>query len=447
MKLRVSFDQFLKNYVNIDQKRLDVLQEHVDAIGKFVKGQEILGPRFVRTIPQGSWVHRTIIRPQPGQEFDADLLLQLKPDGTCQPADYLAVTAQSFRSSGIYGQRMRVKSRCIRVQYAGEHHVDVVPFVVIDGVGNIINEDEFERTDPQAYSQWLKVRDDLTGGNLRRVIRLLKYVRDYNEDFSVRSIILTTLIGERISRERVQRSPECYADVPTTFRTVITDLASYLQQHASPPSVDDPSGEGRTFDHRWNPATYPTFRERILYYAQNAVDAYDETNQDRSVALWQDIFGPDFKAVESSASKMVVQGVENVLRSHDPGEEFLDEKFGFRRAAAVGDPDLVVRCNVKAPSGFRSGDLASLRRVPKHCSLTFQIGRCGVPDPYEVYWKIKNSGDEARERGQLRGEVVLSDQSRTRRETTLYRGHHYVECYIVKDGQCVAQRRCDVVVD
>jgi hypothetical protein len=225
VRLRSSFDQFLRDYVNIDQTRLDLLQEHVDAIDKFAKGHDVLGPRFIRTIPQGSWAHRTIIRPQEGQEFDADFLLQLKADPKWNPAGYRSATMRAFRDSGVYGPKAKLKSRCLRIQYAGEHHADVVPFVVVDGAGNIINEDEFERTDPQAYSKWLKVRDDLTGGDLCRVIRLLKYVRDYNDDFSVRSIIITTLIGERVSPERFEKSPDCYADVPTTLCTVITDLA------------------------------------------------------------------------------------------------------------------------------------------------------------------------------------------------------------------------------
>lgn len=445
MRLRSSFDQFLRDYVNINQSRLDLLQEHVDAIEKYVKGHDVLGQRFIRTIPQGSWAHRTIIRPQEGQEFDADFLLQLKADRNWSPADYRSATMKAFRDSGVYGPKATPKSRCVRIQYAGEHHVDVVPFVVVDGAGNIVNEDEFERTDPEAYSKWLKVRDDLTGADLRRVIRLLKYVRDYNDDFSVRSIILTTLIGERVSPERFENSADCYADVPTTLCTVITDLAWYLQQHTTPPSVVDPSGDGRTFDHRWDPKTYPAFRERILYYAEKAVAAYNEPYLDRSVALWQDIFGPDFKAVSDSAAKAVSQAAQTVQRSRDPGEEFLDEKFNIPRVAA-GDYDLAVKCEVKAPAGFRSGDLGTLRRVPKQCTLTFRVARCGVREPFDVYWKIKNSGDEARARRQLRGEVVRDEGVRTRKESTLYRGKHYVECYIVKDGKCVAQRRCDVVV-
>ena len=71
---------------------------------------------------------------------------------------------------------------------------------------------------------------------------------------------------------------------------------------------------------------------------------------------------------------------------------------------------------------------------------------CDVPPPYEVYWKIKNTGDEAARVNQLRGEIVHDAGSHQRSEPTAYRGSHYVECYIVKDRRVVAVDRQPVFV-
>lgn len=38
----------------------------------------------------------------------------------------------------------------------------------------------------------------------------------------------------------------------------------------------------------------------------------------------------------------------------------------------------------------------------------------------------------------LRGKLVRDDGSRSRVEQTRYKGRHYVECYIVKNGQVLA---------
>ncbi|MBY8854502.1 hypothetical protein K7G98_42165, partial [Saccharothrix sp. MB29] len=69
------------------------------------------------------------------------------------------------------------------VQYANNAmHVDIVPFVVLsDGTQNIVNRDDncWERTNPGGFTTWMQGKDKITGGNLRKVIRLLKFLRDH----------------------------------------------------------------------------------------------------------------------------------------------------------------------------------------------------------------------------------------------------------------------------
>jgi hypothetical protein len=40
----------------------------------------------------------------------------------------------------------------------------------------------------------------------------------------------------------------------------------------------------------------------------------------------------------------------------------------------------------------------------------------------------------------------MDDGTMRRREPTKYRGQHYVECYVVKDGVCVAKDRQIVTI-
>lgn len=58
---------------------------------------------------------------------------------------------------------------------------------------------------------------------------------------------------------------------------------------------------------------------------------------------------------------------------------------------------------------------------------------------YDIFWQITNTGLESRRAGQLRGDFyhsVIVEGKRVRKETTLYKGKHYVEAYIVRDGVC-----------
>ena len=61
-----------------------------------------------------------------------------------------------------------------------------------------------------------------------------------------------------------------------------------------------------------------------------------------------------------------------------------------------------------------------------------------MPKPYDITWQVINHGKEARDVDQLRHET-LGDS--THWEETKYRGHHFMDCLITKDGQVVAKAR------
>lgn len=87
--------------------------------------------------------------------------------------------------------------------------------------------------------------------------------------------------------------------------------------------------------------------------------------------------------------------------------------------------------------GFNSGD-----PLNKHLDLLFNA-ITNVPAPFQVYWQVVNTGKEAEEARQLRGEIVLSKTAGvggiTQKEYTSFTGIHWVECFIVKNSICVAR--------
>jgi hypothetical protein len=135
------------------------------------------------------------------------------------------------------------------------------------------------------------------------VIRLLKYLRDHKNSFTgTRSILLATLLGEQVDPLKTISDSSYYSNVPTTLLHVVEDLDQWLQARPTKPLIADPSGSGANFDHRWSQETYSYFRDRIHVHAAEIRSAYEEADKDRSVKLWQDLFGDGFKAPEKEAS-------------------------------------------------------------------------------------------------------------------------------------------------
>ncbi len=322
MRMTASCNAFLSNTVNINQKRLNSLGVSVPAIFDALQADTEIGSIVLDYEPQGSWPHETIIKPADGVEFDADfmLILEEQADWAGSPKTYLTSVRSALARHGTYKDLVKpAKCRCVRLVYAGDYHVDVVPYVVLSNGRQVIvnsDEDKWEDTDPAGFTAWMKKKNDLTGGNLKRVIRLFKYLRDHRDNFKLtRSVLLTAMIGERVEASKLIGDPGYYEDLPTTFFHLMNDLNTWLQANESKPSIADPSGatdpEGNpiTFDHRWSEGTYRAFRSRIAELAAATRVAYeDDTSIDHSLVLWQKVFGPDFKLPPTSNSGSGVAG-------------------------------------------------------------------------------------------------------------------------------------------
>ncbi|MEY1677891.1 cyclic GMP-AMP synthase DncV-like nucleotidyltransferase [Gordonia sp. ABKF26] len=303
MKHVDAFDSFLRNTVNLSKGRLGLLEARVDAVYAALTADDDLGRLINRKVPQGSWPQKTIINPQNGKAFDGDFMVEMEENpewGTdlkrYGDAVYRVLHNTSPYSTMPHGR----KCRCVYLEYAeNAMHIDIVPSVRrSDGTQWIINRDNntWERTDPEAFTAWMQGQDEIANKHLREVIRVMKYLRDHRNSFTgTRSILLTTLLGERVEGWRTITDPGYYADLPTALLNIVSDLDDWLQFRPSRPPIMDPAQTGTSFDHRWSNATYEYFRDRIHAHAAQIRDAYHETDRDESLRKWQALFGTRFR--------------------------------------------------------------------------------------------------------------------------------------------------------
>jgi hypothetical protein len=172
-----------------------------------------------------------------------------------------------------------------------------------------------------------------------------------------------------------------------------------------------------------------------------AADAIAETDETKRNDLWREIFGRQFPKAATTAD----ESREYSTVSYTDPEQFIEDLFPVDIRY-----NITLDCEVKR-NGFReamlSQILASGQRVSRVRSLDFVL-TTDVPQPFDVKWKVRNVGDEAKRRNCLRGEIINSNRiSGARHESADFRGPHYVECYIVKDGIVVARDRINVPIE
>ena len=300
MKHNREFDAFLNDEVNLNQSRIDRLNGHVKAVSEFLS--QNLDP-YIKVERQGSYALHTMIKPvRERQEYDADILLFMRHQKGWQAQDYINAVYECFLGSGVYADKARRQTRCVMIDYAGDFHLDVVPCLVgDDGNLHICNRatNKFEPTDGTGYRDWFNERNSPTHGNLKRVTRLLKYLRDHKGNYTAPSILMTTLIGNTVDGGC---NGETFKSLPDSLVAVSNRINDFLQAHPRMPHIANPVLPTENFTRKWDQSKYENFRKQFQVANDRINEAYAATETGESIAKWRQVFGDDFAKGRSANS-------------------------------------------------------------------------------------------------------------------------------------------------
>lgn len=463
MKLHNHFKTFLQDHVNLNDTRLRLLTDSVEAVKRAVRALD-WEPEVVDFAEQGSWAHETIIKPQPADPFDADLLVFVKAVSGWTPKDYVNKLATELSGLPAYKDKVRRFSHCATIEYAGERKIDVAPCVVdrlYPGSYEVCNRgtDAFEQSEPIAYTDWVKGRNGIAGGNdLKKATRLLKYLRDIKGNFTCPSFLLTTLLGGRVYD--LDRYGNSFPDLPTTLKTLVGRLDDWLQARPNVPEVPNPVLYGEDQASGWDQSKYGNFRDKVNLYRGWIDDAYDEEDKEESIGKWRRVFGDGF--AEGETKRAAEQVSEDAARAEGTalvvGSHFADLVAKVKALGSRAVPARIHRLpHIERPKWRRAteqvtvrltGELksstygASLRQIRSAEPLRagYAIKFCatnihGTPfqtDDYTIKWRVTNTDKAAVVANELRGDFYPSDDGAYRTESLSYRGVHFVEAFVLR---------------
>ena len=296
------FQEFLDTEVNLNETRLQRLNQSSLAVNTFLS--ENL-EAYQKTERQGSYGLKTIIKPVGNREYDADILVYMAFDDKNEPKDYINDVYNCLKQNGNYEDKVHRKTRCVYIDYAGDFHLDLVPCIT-DGEQHFIcnnRENCFESTDGTGYRDWFNEKTRITNGNLKRVTRLLKFLRDHKGNFSVKSILLTTLIGNSVYAS--DKGSENFNDIPTSLKTVANRINIFLQDNPSMPEICNPVLPTESFTRHWDEDKYRHFRDMFNLYTSKINEAFDAKDHNTSVKKWRELFNDNFGELNDNTHKGV----------------------------------------------------------------------------------------------------------------------------------------------
>lgn len=284
--------------LQLTTSQYDSATRSYEAVGDWLDRLGSLLARFnPRIFPQGSMSLGTTNKPRDTEEFDVDLvcLLDSTPHQETPDSTYLAVLDQ-LRSNGTYASRVKPKHRCIRLEYANQFHLDVIPACPFPrpelpwGQLALVIPDRNRRiwvpSNPRGYASWFQSRTGVIDGRvaasvqplpphgqlpeksiLHRVVQLLKRRRDVRFNggpFAPSSILLTTIAGRQYGGEE---------SLCAAIQSILDYLAGWhrLDTNGQPPRVANPTDPSEDLAGHWrdNSRHFHAFTDFVITFQED----------------------------------------------------------------------------------------------------------------------------------------------------------------------------------
>jgi len=190
---------------------------------------------------------------------------------------------------------------------------------------------------------------------------------------------------------------------------------------------------------------------RAFELCEKAIKAHEDGEEKKSHDTWRKVFGAAFPLQEVLAEDSVSlrASTSDNLQTWRDTEEFPDMKFDDIDIRYPLDIVCIVKQN-----GFMDKPLwkfleeLTRRKLPLSKSLYFSLDRNQlktIPEGYDIYWKVLNRGDVAKNKDCIRGQIILGNI--THNETTSFHGDHKVWCYIVKNNVVIASASINIPIE
>ncbi len=295
------------------------------------------------------------------------------------------------------------------------------------------NGGRWRKTDPIPEQRECDRERDKTDGNFTRVCNSLRVWKD-ERGFAFGGLLIDTLVHDFL-----EESGEYDLFDQGNGYDMLSDTLAWLSNQNPDQSYWYALGSNQQVKDKGK----GTFVHKAKKASKKLSEA-DTDDDKRSVLEW--MFGKRFAEASEDQTKAMADECCWARRyGYVPSEEFIDDRFPVDIRNSVS-----IDCEVKQ-NGFRAIRLRDMlrRRWPllRLRSLDFFIAETDVEEPYEVYWKVRNRGEIAFQKRMVRGGLLKDAGRRRRHESTSFIGPHYVECYLIKDGVCVARDRIDVPID
>lgn len=307
--------------------------------------------------PQGSTALGTPLKPRKREEFDVDAvsLLMGADWATWDPMEIYGLVRDRLREHGTYREMLEEKDRCLRLNYAGQFHLDIIPACPApkEGVrwGHLAivipdkAQQEWISTNPRGFVEWFATRAALAPSRrlvamsvkplppnreagskapLQRLVQLFKRRRDVHfngADHAPKSILLTTIDGNLYQGEE---------SLSEGLVNILDGIIELGERHrgGGVPVVLNPTNEAENLARHWqeNRRHFEGFIEYVAVFRDGMERLFAARGLENVASILEELFDP--KGTSGAVARAMKAHAERFQESRRDGQIGMEKTTG-----------------------------------------------------------------------------------------------------------------------
>ncbi|MFD1464723.1 cyclic GMP-AMP synthase DncV-like nucleotidyltransferase [Lapidilactobacillus mulanensis] len=392
---------------------------------------------------QGSMAMHTVVQ-NDENDYDIDVGIVFESDNLDEIGPYAIKNILENalkRKMGQFAVEPLVKTSCVRMEYSNGYHVDFAIFK--RSKIHLGNEYTYEHAGAKwstrhikALEEWFNTEASKTNDNLRKIVRLSKMFCKSRESWkNMPSGLIQTVLCDEAITNNYSRTDELFY---YTMKKIVARLNTNLE-------VNAPVDNGRRLVTREIDYTRMRNWKNHLENELKKLDVLFDPDCTfaEAVDAWGLFFNHSYwKELNMQETRKSLG--EDTKRVFNNTEEFIEDKYLVNEYY-----DVSINCKLSG-NGIRPMPIAKYlnshfaKYIPHNFSVTCKIAHTNCPSFDKILWKVLNVGEESVKRNDIRGQIV--DRGEKITENTIFRGQHYIECYLIKNNICVAIGHLDIPI-
>lgn len=399
---------------------------------EYLENHKLYKHKILDSFLTGSYAKHTSIRPTKYDgKTDVDIVVVTK---YTENDDSKEVLNELYEVCKQKYSKVTKQSRSIGIEMSGIE-IDVVPMIEdkLSGMYKIGNKKDgkWKKTNPKGHITWSSEVNKNNCNKFVKIVKMFKWWRKNNCPDTVKYPKGITL--EKIIADNLYDCNNQYEKIVfNTMKNIQNEYEQYIEVGIKP-FISDPGIPSSNLSDSYEFNDFKSFFNKIKMH----VKLLEESNF--SNEAWRRILGTEFPKSESSNNSLLEALTERY-------NSFFNVPYKEKPIWYEGSNTSLVDVKIKCYDEYNNlinynPDGENLLR--KNVSIDFSIvGAAAFSSNTKIYWQVVNTGEEARNRNCLRGGFENSNiYNYGRHECTAYTGTHWVQAFIVNNGECIAKSK------